>query len=117
MIYRRRILIDLAIVLIHIIIATIVQILSLLLGMVVRLLGVDVVKPLCFGQLVNLSTRKARKHCFRDAVAHILSLRTLSLLGRVHDLRAGGTADEFVGDFGLVRLVVDFVAGSGLFYC
>jgi hypothetical protein len=104
--------INLRVILVHVTIVLLVQLLSLLLGVVLGLLLVDKVQTLGLDELVDLSGSKAGEELLGKSVVHRLACLALLLLKQTHGLETGSTAEELVGERRLVRLaLVDLVTG------
>ena len=93
----------------------IVESLSVLLGLVLGLLSVDVVKTLGLAELVDLSAGERGNELLGELVVDGLALLALSLLEGVHGSERGTTSKDLVGELALVIVVVGLVVGVGRF--
>lgn len=93
----------------------VVETLSVLLGLVLGLLFVDVVKALGLDELVDLSTGKRSNKLLGELVVDGLALLALSLLESMHGSERGTTSEDLVGELALVVVVVSLVVGVGRF--
>jgi hypothetical protein len=93
----------------------IVESLSVLLGLVLGLLSVDVVETLGLTELVDLSTGERGNELLGELVVDRLALLALSLLEGVHGSERGTTSEDLVGELALVVVVVGLVVGIGRF--
>jgi hypothetical protein len=88
-----------------------VEVLSVLLGLVLGLLSVDVVKTLGLAELVNLSAGEGGDELLGELVVDGLALLALSLLEGVHGSERGTTGKNLVREGALVVVVVDLLVG------
>ena len=93
----------------------VVETLSVLLGLVLGLLSVDVVKTLGLAELVDLSASERSNKLLGELVVDRLALLALSLLEGVHGSERGTTSKDLVGELALVVVVVGLVVGVGRF--
>jgi hypothetical protein len=93
----------------------IVESLSVLLGLVLGLLSVDVVKTLGLTELVDLSAGERGNELLGELVVDRLALLALSLLESVHGSERGTTSDDLVRELALVVVVVGLLVRVGRF--
>jgi hypothetical protein len=93
----------------------IVESLSVLLGLVLGLLSVDVVKTLGLTELVDLSAGERSNELLGELVVDRLALLALSLFESVHGSERGTTSDDLVRELALVVVVVGLLVRVGRF--
>lgn len=89
----------------------VVEGLSVLLGLVLGLLSIDIVKTLGLAELVDLSAGERGEEFLGELVVDRLALLALSLFEGVHGSERGTTSEDLVGELALVVVVVGLVVG------
>lgn len=80
----------------------VVELLSVLLGLVLGLLAVDPVGALGLGELVDLGAGEASEELLSEGVGDVLALLALVVLKGLEGGKGGAAGEELVAEAGLV---------------